>query len=329
MIDSYSVSLYTSRSPIFYEVGSRVEARFAGLAKWLPGTIKKRYDDRKDCFDVEYDNGKVELRVLGCLIRYQEGHIAENGNYRESPRSEASPGGNPFARQISPGGGVSNSFGRPPISPLPSVLKTPTPSPDRDAGSQPTVVVPTWDSPYKADSGTELPSPFKSSSQKELASPILSTKCRGTRTAPGVSRDPDNVELFPEGVMGKKESRRDVRTAGNIPDALKDKRTSEGSERRKGSRRAAGRVARAVSDIAMSSESTRSRVSNRIGPAQILRDARSSTVAKKGSDSVSSLTFADDDDSLPTIYSVNLSDPDLENRLLLGRRGDNKKKFEN
>lgn len=302
-----------------------MEARFAGLAKWLSGTIRKRHDDRKDCFDVEYDNGKVELKVAGSLIRYQDGHIAENGAYRESPRSEASPGGNPFARQISPVGGVSNSFGRPPISPLPSVLKTPTPSPDRNAGPQPTVVVPTWDSPYKSDS-TELPSPFKSSSQKELASPILSTKCRGTRTAPGVSRDPDNVELFPEGVMAKKESRRDVRTAGNISDAVKEKRTTEGSERRKGSRRASGRVARAVSENTMSLETTRNRVSNRIGPAQILRDARSSTVAKKGSDSLSSLTFADDDDSLPTIYSVNLSDPDLENRLLVGRRGDLKKR---
>lgn len=288
-----------------YEVGDRVEALFAGLAKWIPGTIRKCHKDKDGGFDVEYENGKTERRVVASLIRHPD------GDNRSSPRSETSPSnGNPFARQISPSS-VKGIINRQPSSPLPSVLKTPGTSPVKEASGHAPIVLTNWDAIYKSESCSELPSPFKSTPQKEMSGSILSAKSRGTRTAPGVSRDPDNVEMFPEGALAKKESRRDVRTAGNASDLAKDKRNNDVTERRKGSRRAAGRVARVVSESAPSGEATRTRSMNRIGPAQILRDARKGSNFKKiGADNMSSLALAEDDDSLPTIFSANFLETD-------------------
>ena len=312
------------------QVCNRVEARFAGLAKWLPGVIRRCSFDGCS-FDVQYDNGKLETKVNGSLIRL----VTTNGSTRSNQfisdmgsivRSDSpSPSnGNPFARptsqthiqmpSLSPskGNGV-NPFERTPSSPLPSVLKTPVRSPCTTIEKSPQqqdIVLMNWDAAHSSESGSEFPSPFKNSVDKDMSSPILSG--RAARTAPGQSRAPDNGELFPEGVLAKKESRRDVRTAGNIPDPnlVKERRpAANGGERRKGARRAAGRVARAVSEQMLAPDATPNipRQTNRIGPAQILRDARNHSTANfKSNNSMSSITLVEDDDSMPTIFSVNL-----------------------
>jgi hypothetical protein len=365
---------YSSRRYNF-QFGMRVEAMFAGLAKWLPGIVRGA-DSAGKAFDVEYDNGSVESRINGAFIRLVNTNGAGGSERRGSgdrdsgrggggsgspSRSEGrgeaaravSPSGNPFARQSPSTSGVLNPFARLPASPnqLPFVnpLKTPSmsppvsqsalsPRPGVDTSPRQEFVLTNWDAVYSTtdvNASGELPSPFKSTPSMEMRSPILSGKSRAARTAPGQSRDPDNVELFPEAGLGlaKKESRRDVRTAGNAPDITKERRPAGGErerERRKGSRRAAGkvaRVARAVSEHSLAgplaggggdqAPSPSLRI-ERMGPAQVLRDARkgagsgSNVDAARVFNSLLSISLAEDDESPPT-QTLKINGKDTEN----------------
>ena len=250
--------------------------------------------------------------MSGSLIRPLE--MSSND---KSPCFDAripSPGVNPFARVNSPGPSAPNPFSSHPSSPLPAVSKTPSKSPVIGKSPKSEIVLTNWDEIYSTDRMTELPSPHKSASQSEFHSPKLFGKSRAARTAPGQSRGAESSESSQINSLAKKESRRDVRTAGNALDIVKDRRPVEKIERRKGSRRAAGRVARAVSEQNLPTQSDEkmtkrgvSGSSNRLGPAQILREARmNSSKDKKDDNSVSSITLNDVDDISPTLLGLNI-----------------------
>lgn len=303
-----------------------MEVRHSLTGKWLLGSIVKcSFPDTEGVvyYDIKYEIGSFEARVDHSRIRHPvESKVVDGVGRAKTPKDAVSPGasnGNPFARQISPSAPVANPFSRQledrASSPLPAVknsqsgVKTPSVTPVKTISATSSVEGSTndWDASLK--SATELPSPFKHQQDKTAMSPVLlKESSRAARTAPGVSRVADGNELFPDPAMAKRDSRRDVRTAGNIPDLHKTASLVVCPEpaRRKGSRRGAGRVARAVSEHALDSSQSQAQIPNRrssrVGPSQILRDARANSELNSG-DASSSLVW-DDEDSYYTKYTL-------------------------
>ena len=57
--------------------GMKVEARYRGKARYYPGRIKR--DNRDGTFDVDYDDGEKEARVLSTFVRPEDGAGAIGG----------------------------------------------------------------------------------------------------------------------------------------------------------------------------------------------------------------------------------------------------------
>jgi len=67
--------------------GAKVEARYRGRSKYYPGRISR---DRGDgTFDVDYDDGEKETRVLEEYIKSSGGGGGGGDDYREGDRIEA------------------------------------------------------------------------------------------------------------------------------------------------------------------------------------------------------------------------------------------------